>query len=293
MHIAVSGRLVRIAGLTLVVLLLGLYVGMPLVMAVAATVPDNGSSGQPPDGFNEVTLTTDEGLSLAAWYAESANSAVIIVAHGAGSGRSSVASYAMMLHRNGFGVLALSMRGYDESEGRVNRLGWRGNSDIEAAVNFLQARDPTLKIGGLGLSMGGEILLGAASTFPQLSAVAAEGATFRALNEYVALPMNAPLYRHFTQAVFTIMVQTLSGEQPPQPTLLESMEQASSTRFLVIAAGEDEDEIAYNTLFQESLPDRCQLWVIPGVGHTGGLAHDPVTYERQVVGFFNSALLER
>ncbi len=292
MRTVLNRRLVRIVGLVLVVLLLGLYVGMPLVMAVAATAPDNGTSTPPPDGFERVTLTTEDGLKLAAWFAEPANGAVVILAHGAGSGRSSVTPYALMLREHGFGVLALSMRGYDESEGRVNRLGWRGSSDIGAAINFVQTRDPALRMGGLGLSMGGEILLGAASTYPQLTAIAAEGATFRALNEYITLPMNAPLYRHFTQSVFTFMVQMLIGEQPPQPTLLESMKQAASTRFMLMAAGNDDDEIAYNTFFQENLPERCQLWVIPNVVHTGGLSHDPAAYEQQVVRFFTSTLWE-
>lgn len=293
MRAVLKSRLARIVVLLLIILLLALYVGLPLVMAFAAIAPDNSSSGSPPEGFSELTLTTSDGLSLAAWYAESTNGAVILVVHGAGAGRSSVIPYAALLHQSGFGVLALSMRGYDESEGRINRLGWRGSTDIGAAVSFLQARDPALKIGGLGLSMGAEILLGAASAYPQISAIVAEGATFRALNEYVSLPLNAPLYRHFTQSVFTTMVQLLSGDQPPQPTLLDSMTQATSTRFLVIAAGQEDDEIAFNTFFQENLPDRCQLWVIPDAAHTGGLSVDPLEYEQRVLDFFNSTLLNQ
>lgn len=292
MRAVLKSRLARIVVLLLIILLLALYVGLPLVMAFAAIAPDNSSSGSPPEGFSELTLTTSDGLSLAAWYAEPTNGAVILVAHGAGAGRSSVIPYASLLHQNGFGVLALSMRGYDESEGRINRLGWRGSTDIGAAVSFLQARDPALKIGGLGLSMGAEILLGAASSFPQVTAIVAEGATFRALNEYVSLPLNAPLYRHFTQGVFTTMVQLLSGDQPPQPTLLDSMTQAASTRFLVIAAGQEDDEIAFNTFFQENLPDRCQLWMIPDAAHIGGLSVAPLAYEQRVLGFFSSTLLD-
>lgn len=293
MRAVLSSRLARIIGLLLIILLITLYLGLPLVMAFAAIAPENSSSGSPPEGFSQVTLTTIDALRLAAWYAEPTNGAVIIVAHGAGAGRSSVIPHASLLHQNGFGVLALSMRGYDESEGRINRLGWRGSTDIGAAVDFIQSRDPALQIGGLGLSMGAEILLGSASTFPQITAIVAEGATFRALNEYVSLPLNAPLYRHFTHSVFTTMVQLLSGDQPPQPTLLDSMTQAASTRFFVIAAGQEDDEVAFNTFFQQTLPDRCQLWVISEAAHTGGLSAAPLTYEQRVLNFFNSTLLNR
>lgn len=283
-------RLLIILTVVVIVLLAAVYIGMPTVMAVAAVTPSGGSPGDPPESFESVSLTTRDGVRLAAWYAESQNGVAIILVHGAGSGRESTGAYARMLHDNGFGVLAVSLRGYSESEGRINRLGWNGTQDIGAAVDYLVHRDEVEAIGALGLSMGGEVLLGAAFAYPEIRAVVADGATFRAVNEYTALSFNEPLYRNFTHRVFSFMVGLFSGDSPPEPPLLESIRLAETTAFLFIAAGNDTTEIDFNTFYHETLPDRSRLWVIPNIEHTGGFAADPDAYTQRVVEFYNQTL---
>lgn len=284
-------RTLRTLGVITVVVILGLYIGFPTVLAIATILPENESSGDPPDGFIAVTFKTEDGVQLSAWYAAPQNGAVIILVHGAGSGRDGVRSYATLLRDNGFGVLAVNMRGFGDSEGDINRLGWQGTTDIGAAIEYLDARPEAEGLGGLGISMGAEILLGASSTYPALKAVVSDGATYRSVDEYRSLPENRSLYRSFTHGVFTFMVGVLSGDEAPDPTLLASIEQASNTQFLFIAAGKDNTEIDYNRLFHESTADRSTLWIIDGVGHTGGFDHDPNIYERRVIDFFTSTLL--
>lgn len=286
-----SKRLFRVLGMVFILLIITLYIGLPMVMALLVIRPDSDSGAEAPEYFNEVELLTVDDVRLKAWYAEPQNGAVIILVHGAGSGRESVRSYAEMLYQNGFGVLAVSMRGYGDSAGSINRLGWNGNQDIGAALDFLSGRAEVEVIGGLGLSMGGEILLGAASTYPIIRAIAADGATHRALNEYIALPENRSLYRNFSQRVFTLMVRLFSGDQPPDPPLLESIQAADNSAFLFIAAGNDADEVAYNRLFHETATYHSDLWVIPEIEHTGGMSHNPRDYETRVINFFTEVLL--
>lgn len=285
-------RIASVIVIVVVVTLLLLYVGYPMVLAITALSPDGDTAPEAPDGFLPVALMTDDGVHLAAWYAAPQNGAAIIVAHGAGGGRGSIRAYAAMLRDNGFGVLAVSLRGFDDSAGRINRLGWRGTLDIGAAIDYLADREDVKAIGALGLSMGGEVLLGAASAYPTMRAIAAEGATYRNVSDYQALPENRPLYRYFTQAVFSLMVRLFSGEDRPDPSLLGSLQAAQATSFLFIAAGNNDVEIAYNTLFQAATGDRGSLWVIPNVNHTGGFDSDPHAYEQRVVAFFKRVLLE-
>ncbi len=281
----------RILGIVLILVVIVLYIGFPSVMAVAVILPSGGSAGEPPEGFADVTLTTQDGLNLVAWYAEPQNGTVIILVHGAGGGRGSLRGHATMLYENGFGVLALNLRGFGDSDGRINRLGWNGTHDIGAAVDYLSGREGVEAIGGLGLSLGGEVLLGAASTYPAIQAVIADGATFRTVREYTSLPANRPLYRSFSQHVFSFMVSVFTGDEPPKPLLLESIQAAETKSFMFIAAGKDSTEVAYNEFFQETIPDRSAVWVIPDVGHTGGFSHDPVEYEQQVLSFFNEVFI--
>lgn len=285
-------RLFRWLGIFIGVAVLLLYIVMPAAMGVAAIVPQDGDVDDPPAGFTEITLTTTDNVELAAWYAEPKNGAVIILIHGAGDTRDSVRGYAEMLVENDFGVLAFDMRGFGESGGDLNRLGWKGTLDVGAAMAYLRTRPEVETIGGLGLSLGGEVLLGAASAYPDLRAIVADGATCRSLDEYTDLPANRALYRNFTNRVFYLSVRVLTGDRPPTP-LLDSMREAAATEFLFIAAGNDDTEIEFNEYFTDQLAGRANVWIVPDVGHTGGFKRHPSDYEQRVIPFFEEALIRR
>jgi predicted acyl esterase len=77
-----------------------------------------------------VTITTGDGLDLAAWYVPSRNGGAVI----SYATRQGKLPQARMLVRRGYGVLLLDARGYDGSEGDANLFGWAGARDIDAAV---------------------------------------------------------------------------------------------------------------------------------------------------------------
>ncbi len=281
-------RALRWIVILVVAAIIGLYVVLPVVMGVVVVFPYQKSVGAPPDGFETVSLKTGDGVRLAGWYAPPANGAAIILVHGAGDSRESLRDYAAMLVRHGYGVLALDLRGHGSSGGTTNRLGWQGTRDIGAAVAYLQARPDVETIGGLGLSMGGEVLLGAALAYPEITAIVADGATQRCLDELRALPSERPLVRNYTARVMFATVQLLTGDDPPRSPLLESMVEAENTAFLLIAAGSNDMEVAYNELFVDTVGPRAALWIAPGVSHTRAFSRYPDEYEQRVVGFFDA-----
>ena len=123
-----------------------------------------------------------------------------------------------MLAAHGYGVLLFDRRGEGDSEGDGNVFGWGGEKDILAAIDFLHDRpdvDPA-RVGGLGLSVGGELMLQTASTSEDLAAVVSEGAgtrTFAEEREELPGPRNwfdYPLY-----AVKTGALAILSNTMPP------------------------------------------------------------------------------
>lgn len=283
-------RILRRLPVILVMLLVLVYIVFPFAMGIYVIWPADASVGEPPAGFEEVSVTAEDGVKLAAWYAPPQNGAVILLLAGSGGSRKNVRSYAALLVEHDFGVFALDLRGHGESDGKTNRYGWLGTRDVGAAVDFLQQREEVKAIGGLGLSLGGEVLLGAASDYPALKAVASEGASYRSFDELYDLPSERPLYRNFTARVLFFSVRLLSGEEPPKP-LLDSITAAESTSFLFIAAGKKEAEIDYNELFLDAVGDRGTLWVIPNAGHTQGFSRVPDEYEQRVIGFFEQVLV--
>jgi pimeloyl-ACP methyl ester carboxylesterase len=276
-------------------LIIGLYILFPLGMGIAAIIPGRETVGSPPPGFDEIELQTEDGIkedgiTLAAWYAPPTNGAAILLLHGAGGSREQLRPYAEMLLRNGYGVLALDLRGHGMSAGPTNRLGWESTADVKAAVAYLQTRPEVDSIGGMGLSMGGEVLLGAASEAPGLRAMVADGATRRSLQKLLALPSERPLARNFTARVMFAGVQLFGGGKPPKP-FLESMLEANSTSFLFIAGGAKKMEVDFNELFAETIGERSELWIAPEASHTGAFTRYPDEYEQRVIDFFDRALL--
>ena len=83
-----------------------------------------------------------------------------------------------MLHATGARRPALRPPRRGWSEGDWNVFGWQGERDLHAAVAFLQGRtdvDPE-RIGGIGRSVGGEMLIGAAAESDAFKAIS-EGGT--------------------------------------------------------------------------------------------------------------------
>jgi len=91
-------------------------------------LPYKESVGAPTAGFTEIELAAEDGVTLKAWYAPATNGAAIILLHGAGGSREGVRDHATMLAENGYGVLALDMRGHGESGGTTNRFGGRARA---------------------------------------------------------------------------------------------------------------------------------------------------------------------
>ena len=100
-----------------------------------------------------------------------------------------------MLAKNGYGVLLVDPRGYGDSQGDPNAYGWGSTKDIDAAVAWLRRRPDVerRRIGGLGVSMGGEQMLEAAARNRGLKAVVSEGAGVRSVREALLRRGPSPL----------------------------------------------------------------------------------------------------
>ncbi len=280
-----------VLGWTVLGLVLALYIGFPVAMAVVTVWPTRAEVGAPPAGFERVTVDRGDGVAIAAWYAPSRNGAAVVVAHGAGGSRESVRPQAELLARHGYAVLAIDLSGHGESGGRTNRLGWQGTEDVSAAVRFLAQKPGVQHIGAFGSSMGGEAVLGASAACPQVEAIVADGATRRCTAELLALPSERPLVRNFTARVMYAAARAFSWQQPPAP-LLEEMRRSNGTQYLLVAAGGNDLETRFNRYFAEQLGGRVRLWVAPEVEHVGAIGRYPAEYEQRVVDFFDETLLQ-
>ena len=271
----------------------GYFVLVPLSFAYVVTHTARGFVPAADLGaaYEEVSFKTSDGLTLEGWYIPSKNRAAVI----AFPGRRGTQRPARMLARNGFGVLLFDRRGEGDSDGDPNILGWKGERDIHAAVAYLQQRpdvDPE-RIGGIGLSVGGEMMIEAAAAESDgLKAVVSEGAGIRSIRESLAVPdTRMRIEGSLLHAVVTPAVALFSNGMPP-PSLEDLAPEISPTPvFLIYAVPGQGGEAELSQAYYDAAREPKEIWRVPGAGHTGGIEADPAGYERRVIGFFDRALL--
>jgi hypothetical protein len=235
-------------------------------------------------GEEKVTVTTSDGLDLAAVYVPSKNGAAMIVYPGAKR-----TDEARMFARHGYGVLLLVPRGQGESEGDIVR--WAGDTDLIAGAEYLQSRRDVVddRIGAIGFSIGGEQLLEAAARSTAIRAVVSEGAGGR-VGETDASGTLEPLV-DLSMHVMTAATSVFQNHGP-HPRIEERIGLISPRPVFLIYAvpGIGEEDIRQPQFFAAAGEPK-QIWRVPGSGHTGGLEAQPAQYERRVIEFLDGALL--
>lgn len=283
-----------VLGSAIVGLLVIQYLGMPVFLAYGHSHPKRlpVCCATPADvglAYEDIALTTRDGLTLKGWYLPAQNRAAVLVLHPLAANRLATLAGAQMLARHGYGVLLLDLRAHGESEGTVLPFGGPEIEDVRAAVAYLLTRkdvDPA-RIGALGWSLGGQVSILGAARIPEIQAVVADGpgaTTFadwpppQTLSEWLYVPFDAMYYRVlplYTGVAEPLSIKTAVAEISPRPLLL-------------IGAGSEQRRMEY---FLSAAQAPKSLWIIPEAGHIDGIHQRPETYEAKIVEFFDAALL--
>ncbi len=232
----------------------------------------------------DVAFRTSDGLLLRGWYVPSKNGAAVI----AFPGRTGPQRHTRMLVRHGYGVLLFDRRGEGQSDGDPNAFGWAMDKDLKAAAAFLQRRPDVDRdrIGGIGLSVGGEMMLQTAAETDAIKAVVSEGAGERSIREVVE---NGTWAEVPSQFLLTVGTALFSNHLPPAN--LKDLAPRIAPRpvfFIYATRGTGGEEL--NPTFYAAAGQPKTLWQVPGSSHTGGIKARPMEYERRVIGFFDRAL---
>jgi dienelactone hydrolase len=173
---------------------------------------------------------------------------------------------------------------------RAYRRHW-GDRDLLGGVAYLQNRrdvDPE-RIGGFGVSIGGEILLEAAAQSTGFKAVVSEGAGER-VGE-VDRSGASRLLLAPTMFAITAATTIFSNHGPPPPIVDRIGRIAPRSVFLIYAEHGMGGENVRQPKYYAAAGQPKLIWKVPGAEHTGGIDVRPVEYEHRVVSFFDRALL--
>lgn len=106
--------------------------------------------------FENITLTSEDGLILPGWYmpSKSNNNKAILLIHGRGANRTEGMRYAKPLLSAGYNVLTFDMRHPRQNSKIISSMGFHEQKDVIAAINFLEKDKNINQIGVMGFSMG-------------------------------------------------------------------------------------------------------------------------------------------
>jgi hypothetical protein len=262
--------------------------------AIAYVVTHTARAEVPAPGLGapheQVAFTTSDGLRLEGWFVPSRNGATVI----AFPGRSGPQKHTRMLVRHGYGVLLFDRRGEGASEGDPNTFGWHGERDLHAAAAYLRSRadvDPE-RIGGIGLSVGGEMLVRAAAGSDVFRAIVSEGASGQSFRDGIA---NGEVSADAILADGTVTLATalFTNDLPPPSLKSEVAKIAPNAVFFIYGeSGQGGTETKPNRGFYAAAREPKRIWEVPDGQHIAGITTQPEEYERRVIGFFNDALLD-
>jgi dipeptidyl aminopeptidase/acylaminoacyl peptidase len=277
------------AGLILAAAWVCVITGLSWIYTQNLLYPPCPASASARPGFESVSLTTTDGLTLQGWWRASQNGAVILLLGGLGSNRDAMLAEAELLASHGYGVLTLD---YRPCAGAMATVGYREIAELQAMRDFALLQPGSEWLGVLGFSVGGATAIRGAARMPELQAVVAEGNYANFYDELTAAPA-APLSVQWqAQHLVRLFFHLRTGINPRQISPVDDLPRLSPRPVLLIH-GEKE---AQRTRAQQQLQAAragsqaaASLWVVPGAGHGGYRQAQPEEYDARILAFFDQA----
>jgi dienelactone hydrolase len=245
--------------------------------------------------YEDVTVTTEDGLNLVGWFFPSRNGAVVITQHGYTGTRQNMLYDARLLNQAGYGVLVSTIRAHDESDGELMTFGKEEMKDLEAWYQYLLTREDidTDKIGAFGESMGGMLVVMYAADNPNIKAVVTHSA-FSSLEDTAAKGVE-----HFTglpafpfAPMIIFWAEREAGFDSSEIDTTQYIARLSPRPVYIMMGGND-DTISNDSgqWLKDAAGDPKYYWCEPTAGHHGLPEIAPCKYDQCVVAFYDRYLL--
>ena len=230
--------------------------------------------------YRDVTLTTADGLELAAWFVPAINASsaptdtpTIILAHGLLERKESMKHLVPWLHEAGYNVMLLDFRGHGKSDLQPTTVGREEVMDLQAALDWLEAEGVGDRVGGLGMSMGAVVLVNTAVQDDRLDALVLDS-----------------MFAEWNDTDFA-----KDYRLPPEwlvpgvPNPVELLPNIDVPVFVIHGTADILTEIGHAHRVFAAANEPKQLWINDS-GHAWSSMTYPVVYREKVLDFFDRTL---
>lgn len=235
--------------------------------------------------FQDVELTTEDGVKLSAWYTLPQNGAVILVAHGYGDKRSE--DFYVLFASHGYGVLAWDFRAHGKSGGDFSTLGYYEMLDAKAALDFALAQPGVKHIGAWGGSMGAVTMIRATAKYPQIEALIADS-PFASLKDEMDVRVPFPILR----SLIPFFAAWKTGVNPDLVRPIDDISKISPRPvFIIQGLSDGMVPLDSGQRLYDAANEPKQLWEEDGVPHLNMYAFYKIRYTNRTIKFFDQYLL--
>lgn len=287
--------------LSAIILFILLEILLAYIASVKLTRPPRKTGGWNPGDlglqYTSIDVVTRDNTRLKGWLIKGGKASTIIVLHGYTASKYNetyIKPVVKLLSDEDYNVLVYDQRGHGENEGAYTTLGYREVDDLNDVIEWLRRNHPEIagKIGVIGYSMGGAVVLMHAAKYGGVDAYIADSPyidVFESGKRWIKRskePLRSMLLLVFPLIVkFTESRVRVKGEEL---RLYKYAKALKNSRILAIIGRRDDlVNIGEVTKFVEEAGQagaEVELWVTDSM-HVRSIVTNPGEYREKVTGF--------
>jgi dipeptidyl aminopeptidase/acylaminoacyl peptidase len=248
--------------------------------------------------LKNVSIRVDDGAVLKGWYVQPQkfNGNAVVLLHGITDNREGVAGYSTIFLDQGYAVLLPDARAHGESGGAIATYGLKEADDLHQWVSWLYAHSlrSSQCVYGFGESYGAALLLQSLAVEPRFCAVAVED-SFSTAREMSYERVSGPLHlgpwfgKTLGQPIIDAAVlysRMRYGIDLLKPSPLYGLQHSNVPVLLIQGAQDQSIRPKHAEMLANAAPDRVQLWMVAGAGHSMAWAAAHQEFETGVISWF-------
>lgn len=237
--------------------------------------------------YEDITIITEDNIKLSGWFipSENAGKKAIIICHGYPADKGNVLSFANFLHDN-FNLLFFDFRAMGRSGGKITTAGWRERKDFLAAVEYLKSKGME-KIGALGFSMGGAVIIMANN--PDVVVIVSESAYANLESILHLMYRNFWFFRYPFVYATRLWSRLFLGIDLMDASPKDCIKDIKAPVLLIHSERDSQIPVQHAYALKNANP-KAELWIIGESDHGGAWGVMRSEYEERILKFLLSAM---